>query len=165
MRQAGILAAAGMHAVQHNRSRLAQDHDAFWQETGLCVALDESLGDGLDPGDIAREGLGALVLKPAMLGGLKRVERLMDRAGELDIPAVVSSVFESPVALHFYAKLVLAHGLEHHAHGLDTWRWLQLKQDTLPFVVDQGRQRICSLARAETRQQESSSHLVDPPSR
>ena len=57
---------------------------------------------------------------------------------ELGIPAVLSSVFESPVALGFYARLAMAHGLEHHAHGLDTWRWLQLSAQDLPFTIHQG---------------------------
>ncbi len=104
----------------------------------MPVALDESLCDGTAPNGLQEKPLGAFVLKPAVIGSLNRVSYLIDRARELGIPAVLSSVFESPVALKFYAKLAFAHGLQHHAHGLDTWRCLEQGAQGLPFTVRQG---------------------------
>jgi len=105
----------------------------------MRVALDESLYDGVIPNGMLDKGIGAFVLKPAIIGDLSRVKGLIDLAGQLGIPAVLSSVFESPVALRFYARLACAHGLQRYAHGLDTWRWLQHGSEDLPFTIRQGR--------------------------
>jgi o-succinylbenzoate synthase len=115
-----------------------QDHCAFWQATRMRVALDESICQGVVPDELLGEWIGAFVLKPAMIGNLSQVEGLIDRAGQLDIPAVLSSVFESPVALQFYARLAFVHGLQHEDHGLDTWRWLRPGPEGLPFEIRQG---------------------------
>jgi len=119
-----------------------QDHSAFWQATGMRVALDESLHDDVLPDGLVKKGIGAFVLKPAVIGKLSRVIGLIGRAGELGIPAVLSSVFESPVALRFYARLAVVHGLLHHAHGLDTWRCLRPGTEGLPFEICRGCLRL-----------------------
>lgn len=65
MRQAGILAAAGLYALDHNISRLSEDHE---KAKILAVALAEARGCSLDPAqvqtniiiaDIAGTGVGA----------------------------------------------------------------------------------------------------------
>ena len=48
----------------------------------------------------------------------------MDLAKTRRIKAILSSPFESAVALRFYASLAAQNGLSGEAHGLDTWRWL-----------------------------------------
>lgn len=116
-----------------------QDHHAFWQETGLPVALDESLHNGIVPEGLVHEGTGAFVLKPAAIGSLGRVEHLVEQARHLGIPAVLSSVFESPVALRFYARLAFVHGLQDTAHGLDTWRCFGPGTEGLPRSISKGR--------------------------
>jgi o-succinylbenzoate synthase len=116
----------------------AQDHCAFWQATGMRVALDESLCQGVLPDELLGEWIGAFVLKPAMIGNLSQVGGLIDRAGQLGISAVLSSVFESPMALQFYARLACVHGLQDEDHGLDTWRCLRLGPEDLPFEIRQG---------------------------
>jgi o-succinylbenzoate synthase len=132
--------ALGAESIEYieEPTQKAQDHSAFWQATGMRVALDESLCDGVVPDELLGEWIGAFVLKPAMIGNLSQVKGLIDRAEQLDIPAVLSSVFESPVALQFYARLAFVHGLQHQDHGLDTWRWLRPGPEDLPFEIRQG---------------------------
>jgi len=106
-----------------------QDQIAFFQMTGMPYAWDESL--------IAQpvqnlEGLAALVIKPACIGSLEKVDELVTWAKTHGKQAVLSSVFESSLALDFYASYCLTHGLEDTCHGLDTWRWLDEK--TTPTV-------------------------------
>lgn len=98
-----------------------EDQLAFYQATSMPYAWDESLGDqSLHDAD----GLAALVIKPACLGSLERVDQLVTWAQAHGKQAVISSVFESSLALAFYAAYCVARGLEDTCHGLDTWRWL-----------------------------------------
>jgi len=133
--------AVGSESIEYieEPTQVTRDHHAFWQETGMRVALDESLCDTVAGHELGGKEIGAFVLKPAIIGNLSRVNYLIDRARKLGIPAVLSSVFESPVALQFYARLAFVHGLQRYAHGLDTWRWLQHGSEDLPFTIRQGR--------------------------
>ena len=49
MRQAGVLAAAGIHALQNNVERLAQDHDNARRLADLLAQID---GVGIDPATV-----------------------------------------------------------------------------------------------------------------
>lgn len=49
MRQAGILAAAGLHALEHHINRLGQDHE---NARHLATGLSQINGIGLDPGGV-----------------------------------------------------------------------------------------------------------------
>ncbi len=108
-----------------------RDQIAFFQLTGMPYAWDESL---IDPSVQNAEGLAAIVIKPACIGALERVDELVTWAKTHGKHAVLSSVFESSLALEFYAGYCLTHGLEDTCHGLDTWRWLEEK--TPPTVKD-----------------------------
>jgi O-succinylbenzoate synthase len=99
-----------------------EDQVAFYQATGMRYAWDESL---VDHTVHEAEGLAALVIKPACVGPLDTVDQYVCWAKSHDRQAVISSVFESNVALTFYARYCLDHGLEDTCHGLDTWRWLE----------------------------------------
>lgn len=110
-----------------------EDHAAFYQATRLPYAWDESLARG-DVQDA--EGLGALVIKPASLGSLDRVDQLVTWARSHGKQAVISSVFESNLALLFYAGYCVERGLEHTCHGLDTWRWLD---HAASLTIERGR--------------------------
>lgn len=100
--------------------RLAALHRA----TGMPLALDESLvGDPLES-SVIPEGVVAFVLKPAVLGGVKHLLRLKERAEGLGIRPVISSVFESGVGLAHLAACAAALIAADVPVGLDTYRWL-----------------------------------------
>ena len=115
-------------------TRRYDDHAAFIRETGLTVAWDESLRSAEPP-----SGVAALILKPAILGGIKKTQAWMQWAQARDIQVVLSSCFEGPWALQSYARLAHQHHLNDIPQGLDTWRWLDLDWADYGIMVQQGR--------------------------
>jgi len=96
----------------------------LYRRTGMPLALDESLGQVSVASRLELTGVAALILKPALLGSLDRVETFIDLAADKGIKAIISSTFDSAAALWFYASLAALKGAPNEAHGLDTWRWL-----------------------------------------
>ncbi len=87
------------------------------------LALDESLHRGATP--IALENLGVrrIVLKPAVVGGLRRTLDLATRAAGMGIEVVLTSLIESAAGL--WPSLQLAAALQSPlAQGLATSPWL-----------------------------------------
>jgi len=101
------------------------DQRAFFQQTGIPIGLDETLV-GLDPRQAPiAEGVGAVVLKPAALGGLSRTAHWIAAARECGVRAVLSSCFESSVAVRSYGVMALRMGLQETPQGLDTLKFLR----------------------------------------
>ena len=97
---------------------------ALFDATGIPVALDESLLE-LRPDDLeGRREVGAVVLKPTLLGGIARAGEWAARASALNIRPVVSSCFESGVGLLALAALAWDCTGDAVPAGLDTYRWL-----------------------------------------
>ena len=112
-------------------ARLRELFDA----TGVPVALDESLLE-LRPEQLeGRREVGAVVLKPTLLGGLARARQWAARASALDIRPVVSSCFESGVGLLALAAFAWDSTGESVPAGLDTYRWLgaDVIEPRIPF--------------------------------
>ncbi len=86
------------------------DLPVLWHDTGLPLALDESLV-GTDPGGLRGKGWAtAAVLKPTLLGGVARVLRFAAEARQLGIRPVLSGAFESGVAMRGHVALAAATG-------------------------------------------------------
>ena len=101
-------------------ARLRELFDA----TGIPVALDESLLE-LRPEELeGRREVGAVVLKPTLLGGLARARQWAATASALNIRPVVSSCFESGVGLLALAAFAWDSTGDAVPAGLDTYRWL-----------------------------------------
>ena len=117
------LAGAGIEYLEEplgDPSRLADFHDA----TGIAAALDESLLE-IRPEHLDRHpAVGAVVLKPTLLGGAGRAREWIARALELDIRPVVSGCFESGVGTLALAELAWTSTGDAVPAGLDTYRWL-----------------------------------------
>ncbi len=95
---------------------------ALVAQTGLPVALDESM-TAMTEVDLARHTYArAVVLKPTLVGGLFRALRLGWAAHRLGMQPVVSAAFESGVGLQ--GLLALAAVLPATPAGLDTYRRL-----------------------------------------
>lgn len=101
----------------------AAELPAFVEETGVPVALDETLRD-LTPDDLAdHDYASAVVLKPMVLGGMSRTLRMVHKARELGLKAVLSSAYETGIAT--MGLVVLAATLDDpRPMGLDTYRKL-----------------------------------------
>ena len=96
----------------------------FFDATGIAVALDESLPE-LRPDDLEeRRAVGAVVLKPTLLGGVGRAREWIARALELNIRPVVSGCFESGVGTLALAELAWSATGDAVPAGLDTYQWL-----------------------------------------
>lgn len=107
----------------------------LFDATGIPVALDESLL-GLRPDDLqGRPEVGAVVLKPTLLGGAARAREWAVQARALGLRPVVSACFESGVGLLALAELAWAATGGAVPSGLDTWRWLaaDVVRPRLPF--------------------------------
>jgi O-succinylbenzoate synthase len=101
---------------------------AFYKETMIPVALDESLLrfplDELG----AVEGVDVLVLKPTVLGGIEKTWQIMQQARGMGLQEVISSSFESGAGLLTLANLAGCTSRDYTA-GLDTLKWF--RQDLL----------------------------------
>jgi o-succinylbenzoate synthase len=94
------------------------------RETGLPVALDESLV-GMEPGALGdHRYAAAVVLKPTFLGGLSAALRFAGEASRLGMAPVVSSAYETGVGTAALVALAAAIGGGDAPAGLDTYRRL-----------------------------------------
>lgn len=94
------------------------------RETGLPVALDESLA-GMEPEDLGRHPHArAVVLKPTLIGGISRALRFAGEAERLGMRSVVSAAYETGVGTAALVALAAAIGGGRSPAGLDTYRRL-----------------------------------------
>lgn len=96
-----------------------------WSDgTGVPVAFDESLND-LSPEELASyPSLRAIVLKPALLGGLSRCMEYIEVAREMQTYPVISAMLESGIGTITLARFAACVCDPDTAAGLDTYRWL-----------------------------------------
>lgn len=107
----------------------------LFDATGIPVALDESLLE-LRPEDLeGRPEVGAVVLKPTLLGGVARAREWVVKALALKVRPVVSACFESGVGLLALAGFAWASTRDAVPAGLDTYRWLDadVVRPRIPF--------------------------------
>jgi O-succinylbenzoate synthase len=105
----------------------------FYGETGLPVALDESLLNLKTTLAGWPEGVNALVLKPALLGGIEKIVQIIRMARKAGIYSVLSSLFESGIGLSVLAQLAAVYCSPDISMGLDTWRWMEEDLLQKPF--------------------------------
>lgn len=133
-------AAVGSEGIDYIEEPLRDpgDHTRFWRQTGIRVGLDETLAESTANDAFAGAAIAALILKPALLGPLQRTLRFIRLAKSRGIDAVLSSVYESPLALHFYARLAQSEEIGATPQGLDTWRCFAEDQDLGPLIIKNG---------------------------
>ena len=118
------IAAAGIEYLEEPLGDPSRLED-FFDATGIAVALDESLPE-LRPDDLERRPeIGALVVKPTLLGGIGSAREWIARAREMNIRPVVSGCFESGVGILALAELAWSSTGDAVPAGLDTYRWLE----------------------------------------
>ncbi|HEG44655.1 MAG TPA: o-succinylbenzoate synthase [Phycisphaerales bacterium] len=101
-----------------------KDHGAFFEQTGLPIALDETLVEcGCDIGNDLSH-VGAFILKPSLLGGFDRTAEFIRFAKENGIKPVISCTFQSSLTLCSFALFAAKMGLSDIAHGIGTFEWL-----------------------------------------
>lgn len=97
----------------------------FYSETGVPVAPDSLLHkiDLLNPADIP--WLGALIIKPPVLGGIDKISGIYRAALRLNVPMVFTSLFESGIGIANIAKISSAFDRLDTAMGLDTLKFFR----------------------------------------
>lgn len=97
---------------------------ARYDGAGPLIAADESCAiPGRAAQLLAAPGLGAVVVKPAALGGLLRADALFDAARAAGIGVVVSNLMESAVGRRAVAHLAASRPDLEGPHGLATGSW------------------------------------------
>lgn len=118
-------------AVRCGRQQPLPSTGLIGQFSPPCAGL---VGASAPDADALCEGVTALVLKPAVLGGFERTAQLAAWAAQRGMRAVVSSAFESSLGLSQLAQLAAAleaaPGARATQHGLATLTWFA--EDVLP---------------------------------
>lgn len=103
------------------------DHPAalpeFMRRSPVPVALDETLAEQPETPLSCWEGVGAVVLKPALMGGLLRAWQRACEAKTLGMAVVWSAAFETGIGTRGLLALAAASRSSATA-GLDPYRWL-----------------------------------------
>ena len=110
----------------------------FFHKTGIAVALDESLITQEGKAVKMREGVRVWVLKPTLLGGIRKALAMADEAGKRGIQIVVSSAFESGIGLFSLTHLAAAINGNCRA-GIDTLKYFEKDLLRAPFVIQEGK--------------------------
>lgn len=120
---------------------------AFYRETSLPLALDETL-DGMLPNVfLPPSGTAALILKPGVIGGFERSFRWAALARRCRLKVVISSAFESGVGLAALANLAAVLNPDDVPCGLDTYKWLAEDVTSRPFRAVNGQVDVAAADR------------------
>jgi o-succinylbenzoate synthase len=110
----------------------------FYRETGIPVALDESLNTS-NPIDFhIPEGVKILVMKPSYMGGITSFLEWLKFVRKHQLYMVLSSTFESGFTLSILAELAALLNPGDRAMGLQTYQWLKEDLVEPPFTVVKG---------------------------
>ncbi len=96
----------------------------FVEETGVPVALDESLREVSDEALDRHTYAHAVVLKPTVLGGMARTLRRARRASALGLVPVLSSAYETGIGTMGLVALAAVMD-EERPVGVGAYRWLE----------------------------------------
>jgi L-alanine-DL-glutamate epimerase-like enolase superfamily enzyme len=111
------------------------------RDAGVPIAADESVTDIASALDLLDAGCDVLVVKPARVGGPLRAAEIVQAAADADVPAVVSTLYETGVGLAA-ALHVAASVPGDRAHGLATGQLIANDPvEGAPAVIS-GRMRV-----------------------
>ncbi len=106
----------------------------LFKKTGLPIALDESLIEMSPDSFELQEWINTLILKPAVIGSVRKTLQYIDLAGNLGLKAVISDTFHTGIGLSFLIRLASTI-TKQTPMGFDTYRWLDddILIDKLPI--------------------------------
>lgn len=99
------------------------DQNAFVNKTGIPLALDETLLENSIDSTSDLGHVSAFVIKPGLAGGLRHATELIDIACQNNITPVLSSSFQSGLAIRALFLFAGEMGLSDIPAGLDTLKW------------------------------------------
>ena len=115
-----------------------EELSGFYQQTGIPVAMDESLSDWCETGSDLPPGIRAVILKPDLIGGIFKTMEIATRAKESRIQPIISCSFQSGFSHAVLAQLSAGIVDPEIAVGLDTYKWYQYDILQRPFHVKRG---------------------------
>ena len=119
-------------------TKISADHKALYDETGIGIALDETIVlEGVKSYPYF-DHISALVLKPSLLGGFSLTALLMDLAKRNNVTSVISSCFESGLGISSLALFAASMNLTNTPAGLDTLKYFKQDLLTSPLTIEQG---------------------------
>ncbi|MGA1790894.1 MAG: o-succinylbenzoate synthase [bacterium] len=124
-----------------------EELSGFYQQTGIPVAMDESLSDWCETGSDWPLGIRAVILKPDLIGGIFKTMEIAARAKDSQILPVISCSFQSGFAHAVLAQLSAGIVNPEIAVGLDTYKWFQYDILQKPFHVKRGQVDVRDAAR------------------
>ena len=127
--------------------REQKDLAEFYSKTGIPVALDETANDISMHDFKIPPGTKAFILKPSVLGSLERTVLLARFLEKRGVMPVLSSAFESGLALSIYAQLAAGMTKQDISVGLDTYKWLQEDILDKPFFAKSGKVNVQNCSR------------------
>lgn len=128
-----------------------KDIPAFHRETGLSVALDESMKEAQAEEHLMLQGVSAVVLKATLLGGWQATAHWAKLAGTQGLKVVLSDTFSSGLGIQTLGQMALALGASQTAHGLDTYRLLARDLLSPRLTFTQGRLELLPIPLLQKR--------------
>lgn len=126
LKEATRLAALPAERIEYIEEPLQNPDDIpqFYRQTGIAVALDETLREAQAEPLLAQSAVNAIVLKPSILGGWLPTVQWAQTAKAHNKTIIISDTFSSGVGLQILADWIVRLGATQTAHGLDTYRFL-----------------------------------------
>ena len=119
-------------------TKTSADHKAFYEKTGMDIALDETVIQEGVKSFPDLDHVSALVLKPSLLGGFSLTALMMDLAKRSNTTAVISSCFESGLGISSIALFAASMNLTNTPAGLDTLKYFKHDLLASPLQIEQG---------------------------
>jgi O-succinylbenzoate synthase len=128
-------------------TKTIEELSGFYQQTGIPVAMDESLSDWRASGSDWPLGIRAVILKPGLIGGIFKTMEIAALAKDSQILPIISCAFQSGFSHAVLAQLSAGIADPGIAMGLDTYRWFQYDILQRPFRVERGQVDVGDAAR------------------
>ena len=107
-------------------------------QTGIPLALDETLWTNPNPDALPKNGIKALIIKPGIIGGWDGTKFWVDYAEKKNMQVVLSSSFESGLGLNWIASMAANFLRQQLPTGLDTAKWFERDLIDPPFTLTNG---------------------------
>ena len=126
LKEAIRLAALPAERIEYIEEPLQNPNDIpqFFRQTGIAVALDETLREAQAKQLLTQPAVKAMVLKPSILGGWLPTVQWAQTAKTHNKTIVISDTFSSGVGLQILTDWIARLEITQTAHGLDTYRSL-----------------------------------------
>jgi O-succinylbenzoate synthase len=128
-------------------TKTSEELSGFYQQTGIPVAMDESLSGWIETGSDWPLGIRAVILKPSLIGGIFKTMEISAQAKDSQILPIISCAFQSGFSHAVLAQLSAGMVSSEVAVGLDTYKWFKYDILQRSFYVNKGRVDVVDAAR------------------